>query len=157
MFVDIFADYGLIAIVVIGAAAGGFWLIRNYKKIAIIAPYVLMAGLTSLVVAKFMSLLPVQQARPFIQQGVEAGASFIDNPGFPSDHALVATVIVLAVYCITPYRRVAYTLVVLTILMSIARVLGLVHTPFDIVGGVVAGMAGVIWYKKLKQDTNYKV
>lgn len=153
MFVKLFADSGLVVIVLLSAVAGLYWIIKEKPNLKILAPYVLMAGLTALLVAKLVSLLPIQKVRPFIEQGVEAGAAFIDNPGFPSDHALVATVVVMAVFVLTPYKKVSYGLMVLALLMGIARVLALVHTPLDIIGGVAAGLAGTLWYIKHKHDT----
>jgi membrane-associated phospholipid phosphatase len=37
-------------------------------------------------------------------------------------------------------------LVVLTILMCIGRVLALVHTPLDVIGGVAIAAFGALWY-----------
>lgn len=109
-----------------------------------------MAGLTSLLVGKVLSLLYQPAiARPFLELGVEPGAAYIDNPGFPSDHALLATVVVAAVYALTRNRKFAAVLGVLVLIMCIGRVLALVHTPLDVAGGVLAGLAGVLWYKKL--------
>lgn len=152
MFVDLFADKGLIAILLIAAAAGVLWLVKDKPNLKQVAPYVLMAGLTSLLVGKLISLLPVQTVRPFVEKGVEAGAAFIDNPGFPSDHALLATVVVLAVYVLTPYKKLSYGLMLLVALMCVARVMALVHTPLDIAGGIFAGLIGGVWYLKLKHD-----
>jgi membrane-associated phospholipid phosphatase len=80
---------------------------------------------------------------------VAPGAAYIDNPGFPSDHALLATATIVAVYAFTKNRTVTLFLMVLLLIMSIARVVALVHTPLDIVGGILAGLAGSLWYKKL--------
>lgn len=114
------------------------------------APVLVMAGLTSLVVGKVLSLLyQPAVARPFIELGLEPGAAYIDNPGFPSDHALLATVVVVAVYALTRNRRFATALALLVVIMCIGRVLALVHTPLDVAGGIVAGLAGILWYKKL--------
>jgi len=33
--------------------------------------------------------------------------------------------------------------------MGIARVLALVHTPLDVIGGLVFGLVGAVWYRKL--------
>lgn len=151
--IQLFGDGGLIAVLVISAAAGGLWFLKARPNLAVLAPYIIMAGLTSLLVGKLMSLLPVQSARPFVEQGVQAGTAFINNPGFPSDHALLATVVVLAVYVLTPYKKLSYGLMGLTLCMCAARVIGLVHTPLDIVGGIAAGLAGGVWYLKHKQDT----
>lgn len=152
MFVDLFADKGLIVILLIAVLAGIYWVVKTRPNLQQLAPYVVMAGLTSLVFGKIISLLPIQTARPFVEKGVEAGAAFIDNPGFPSDHALLATVVVLAVYFLTPFRKLSYGLMALVVLMCAARVMALVHTPLDIVGGILAGVSGTVWYLKHKQD-----
>lgn len=114
------------------------------------APVLIMAGLTSLLMGKIMSLVyqPVV-ARPFIELGVEPGASYINNPGFPSDHVLLATVLVIAVYALTKRTSLALFLGMVVILIGIARVMAFVHTPVDIAGGVIAGLFGSAWYKKL--------
>lgn len=113
-------------------------------------PVLIMAGLSSLLVGKLMSLLYQPAiARPFIELGVEPGAAYIDNPGFPSDHALLATVAVAAVYMVTRNRTLTAMLGLLVIIMCIGRVLALVHTPLDVAAGIVAGLSGILWYRKL--------
>lgn len=111
-------------------------------------PLVVMAGLTSLFVGKLLSLLyQPAVARPFIELGVEPGAAYIDNPGFPSDHMLLATAVVLAAIVLAPRRRVWWwILIALTVLMGAARVAAYVHTPLDVVGGALAGLVGGLWY-----------
>lgn len=114
--------------------------IRDYS-------YVAMAGLTALLIGKLMSLLyQPAVARPFLELGQTPGAEYIDNPGFPSDHALLATAIVVAVYALTPYRKTAYVMAGLVLIMGIGRVLALVHTPLDIAGGITAALLGGLWY-----------
>ncbi len=139
------ADGSLIVVILIGASS----LLRGIKKSRITRDYPLaiMAGLTSLLIAKLASLLYQPSfARPFIEQGTVAGAAFIDNPGFPSDHALLAGVVVVAVFALTPYRKTAILLLILTIMMAIARVVALVHTPIDVIAGLVIAVLGGIWY-----------
>ena len=148
-----FAADGLLLIIAgIALALAVLWLRFQKPHLGHIAPYAIMAGLTSLLVGKLMSFWQPNAVRPFVEKGVEAGAAYIDNPGFPSDHALLATVIVVAVYFLTPYKRTSYVLAVLVLIMSAARVMGLVHTPLDIVGGIVAGAAGAVWYLKARRD-----
>lgn len=119
-----------------------------------VLPVILMAGLTSLLAGKLMSLVYQPSAeRPFVEQGLSAGAAYINNPGFPSDHMLLATVVVAVVYFMTPYRRLSLVLAGLTLLMGVARVAALVHTPVDIAGGVVAGLIGTVWYFKHRIDS----
>ena len=144
------ADGLLIVVLFVGGAAGllGF----AWHRWRTVAPYGIMAGLTSLLAGKVMSIIYQPSiTRPFAEQGVSPGAAYINNPGFPSDHVLLGTVVVLAVYYLTPYRRLSYLLGILTLVMGVARVAALVHSPVDIAGGLVAGMVGIIWYRRLKK------
>jgi membrane-associated phospholipid phosphatase len=141
------ADGTLILVVLIAAPV---ILLALRTSFWVKVPVLIMAGLTSLVVGKLLSLAyQPAVARPFLELGVEPGAAYIDNPGFPSDHALLATVAAVAVYALTRNRRLAAILVVLIFVMCVGRVLALVHTPLDVLGGIIAGFAGAIWYKKL--------
>lgn len=146
------ADGSLLLILGISAAAGLVWLIREKPKWQTCLPYVLMAGLTSLTIGKLMSFWQPTTVRPFVEKGVEAGAAYIDNPGFPSDHMLLAVIVVVTVYFLTTYRKVGYLLAVMVLVMAAARVGALVHTPLDMLGGLMAGLAGSWWYIKRKQD-----
>lgn len=142
--IHVIADWLILPIVVVGGLAILLWApkpkIEAYK-------YGLMAGLTSLLVAKLMSIVyhPATE-RPFQLLGEKASALYIDNPGFPSDHALFVTVIVLAVYALTGRRKLSIFLAILALSVGIGRVLALVHTPLDVVGGVCAGLIGGLWY-----------
>lgn len=128
------------------------WSIR--RQFWSVAPVITMAGLTALLVAKIMSLVyQPEVARPFMEAGKTAGAAYINNPGFPSDHMLLATVLVGAVIVLTKHRGLATLLIVLTLLMGLGRVLALVHTPLDILGGIVAGVSGMIWYLSLTKHS----
>jgi undecaprenyl-diphosphatase len=124
------------------------WKLRGHWWVNL--PVVIMAGLTSLLAGKLMSFLYQPEfARPFLQEGLEPGAAYIDNPGFPSDHALLATVAVVAAYVLTRNKLLGAVLVVLVIVMCVGRVVALVHTPVDVIGGIVAGLVGLLWYRKL--------
>jgi len=139
---------GLLIVIVLVSAVVVLYSIRDsfWSKSAVIV----MAALTSLLVGKVMSLLyQPEVARPFLEQGLAPGAAYIDNPGFPSDHALLATVMVVAVYAVTRKKWLAAALAVLLVVMCVARVTALVHTPFDVVAGVFAGLVGAVWYRKL--------
>jgi len=108
---------------------------------------IVIAGLTSYMIAKFLAMAyqPVGE-RPFEILGVSAGAAYLNNPGFPSDHALFAAFLTLAVWFETSSKRFAYILVGLTVLVCIGRVVALVHTPLDVIGGVVVACIGALWY-----------
>lgn len=108
---------------------------------------ILMAGLTSLLVAKLLAVLyQPETLRPFELMGVDPGAAYLNNPGFPSDHALFVTALVLAVWFETKNKIVTSILVILLISVGVGRVLALVHTPVDVIGGVLVAFVGALWY-----------
>ncbi len=142
------ADGLLIIILMISVIAGLRGL--AWRRWQGIIPYAIMAGLSSLLVGKLLSLVYQPTIlRPFLERGVQPGAAYIDNPGFPSDHMLLAGVVVLAIYYLTPYRQLSYILGLMALVMGIARVVALVHTPLDIIGGAVAACSGIVWYRHM--------
>lgn len=145
LFIKILADGTLLAIAAL--SAGVLLFLVPPKRWGHVVPYAIMAGLTSLLVGKVMSLLyQPAVARPFLELGAEPGAAYIDNPGFPSDHVLLATFIVLTVGALTRRRYLTAILGVCVVVMAIARVVALVHTPLDVIGGALAGLSGGVWY-----------
>lgn len=153
--VKIIADGLVVPVALLGVYA----LLRYVPKTKRYQTYsmVLMAGLTSYVVAKIVGLL-YQPAtlRPFELLGVEPGASFLDNPGFPSDHALFVSAITLAILFATKNTRLALVALTLTILICVGRVVALVHTPLDVMGGALVACVGLIWYMPLRPQLTKK-
>ncbi|RYF28830.1 MAG: phosphatase PAP2 family protein [Chloroflexi bacterium] len=143
--VQILADGLVIPIILIGAASLLF-LIPNNKKYEAYCR-ILMAGLTAYLIAKLLGTLyqPTSE-RPFQTLGMDPGASYLDNPGFPSDHALFAGAIALAVLAEVKRRWIGIGLVILTLLVCLGRVLALVHTPLDVIGGLLVSCVGAGWY-----------
>ncbi len=114
---------------------------------------IVLAGLTSYAAAKLAGYFyQPETLRPFEQMGVAPGASYLPNPGFPSDHALFAMFLTLAVWFSTRMRRYSLVMLVLTLCMSVARVLALVHTWQDVTGGLLLGFVGIIWYGRIGKD-----
>jgi membrane-associated phospholipid phosphatase len=108
---------------------------------------ILMAGLTAFLLAKLLATFyQPETLRPFELKGIAPGAAYLPNPGFPSDHALFATAITLAVWFETKHRKITAILVALTLLVSVGRVLALVHTPLDVIGGILIACLGSAWY-----------
>ena len=144
-FIRIIADGAVIPVVLIGLYAlifkipKGHWL-ESYKRI-------LLAGLTAYLMAKLIGAIYQPSVdRPFELLGTVAGASFLNNPGFPSDHTLFVTAITLAVWFETKQKIFSIILAGLIITICIGRVLALVHTPADVIGGVVIALFGAVWY-----------
>jgi undecaprenyl-diphosphatase len=145
LLVRLLADASLIPIVLLGAWALVFKVPKGQRYEAYVR--IVMAGLTAYLVAKLIGFgFQPGGARPFELLGVEAGASSLNNPGFPSDHALFATAILLAVWFETRQKAISIWIAVCVVLMGAGRVLALVHTPLDVIGGIVIACVGILWY-----------
>ena len=143
--IHIIADAFVIPVVLIGA----FVLLFKIPKGGRFEAYtrILMAGLTSYLIAKFIaSVYQPSFERPFEILGVAPGALYLNNPGFPSDHALFVTAITAAVWFETKMKKTTILLATLVVLICVGRVLALVHTPLDVIAGVVIGLVGAVWY-----------
>ena len=137
---------GLVFIIV---AISSFFLIVKVPNNRKYLTYgrILVAGLTSYLVAKIMSIVyQPSSMRPFELMNVNPGASYMDNPGFPSDHSLFVWAIVFAVIYAVRNKILSLSLIILAFLVCVGRVMALVHTPLDVIGGIVEAMIGAMWY-----------
>jgi undecaprenyl-diphosphatase len=135
------ADYLVIPIVLVG----GLVLLRvPAKQRYQVWAQAVMTGLVALLFAKIISLL-YQGQRPFETLGVEPGAAFLPNPGFPSDHALLVFTVACVVWAVTKHRFLGGVLLVAALLVALGRVLALVHTPLDVVGGALCAIAAAVF------------
>lgn len=108
---------------------------------------ILIAGLSAYILAKIIGhFFQPELERPFQKLGTEAGAAYLDNPGFPSDHVLFCMAIFWAVWTQSRARWAGITILVLTLLVGLGRMLALVHTPVDVLGGIVIASVGALWY-----------
>lgn len=113
---------------------------------------IFLAGVTAYLAAKVAGhFYQPETMRPFEKLGVEPGAAFLPNPGFPSDHALFAMFLTLAVWFSTRNRYIAGAMLGLTLLICIGRVVALVHTPLDVIGGLLIAFTGIIWYRHTRK------
>ena len=145
MLVKLIAD-GLVFVTAILGAYALIKFIPNKDKYQVYAR-ILMAGLTAYLAAKIAGFFyQPETLRPFELMGVEAGASFLNNPGFPSDHALFVMAIALAVWAETRQKWLTVLMMALVVIVCIGRVLALVHTPLDVVAGVIVACIGGLWY-----------
>jgi len=145
LIIRIIADAAVIPVILIGA----YVLLFKIPKGGRFEAYsrILMAGLTSYLIAKFIaSIYQPSFERPFEILGVAPGALYLNNPGFPSDHALFVTAITAAVWFETRMKKTTILLAILVMLVCVGRVLALVHTPLDVVAGVAIGLIGAVWY-----------
>jgi membrane-associated phospholipid phosphatase len=145
LLIRIVADGAVIIVVLLGVYTILFKVPRGGRFEAY--SRILMAGLTAYLLAKFIaSIYQPSFERPFETLGVDPGALYLNNPGFPSDHALFVTAITAAVWFETKRKKTTIVLVSLVALICLARVLALVHTPLDVIGGVAIALIGAVWY-----------
>ncbi|HMQ96063.1 MAG TPA: phosphatase PAP2 family protein [Candidatus Saccharibacteria bacterium] len=147
VFIKFIADWLMIPIGLLAFYAFAF--VVPVKKWKYWGPRVFLAGVTTYVVAKLAGLLfQPETMRPFEKLGVEPGAAFLNNPGFPSDHALFAMFLTLAVWYSTRNKWLAGAMLGMTLLVGVGRVLALVHTPVDVLGGLLIASVGILWYRR---------
>lgn len=145
LIIRFMADIAVIPVVLIGAYALFVKVPKGQRYQAYCR--IIMAGVTAYLLAKFVgSVYQPSLERPFELLGVAPGASYLDNPGFPSDHALFVAAITLAVWFETKQKAISLLLAGLTLLVVIGRVAALVHTPLDVIGGVAIALIGAVWY-----------
>lgn len=149
--IRIAADGAMIPIILVGSYALVFKIpkerrFKAYKEI-------LVAGLTTYLLAKLIgTVFQPESVRPFEAVGAAAGASFLNNPGFPSDHTLFATTLACTVWFETKQKTLTWVLAGLIAVVAIGRVLALVHTPADVIGGVVIALIGSVWYLNFRTE-----
>lgn len=156
LLIRLLADGLVVPIVLLGA-----WMMVRVPRQARYRLYTraFMTGITALVLAKTSSLF-YHGERPFVATGQAAKAAFLQNGGFPSDHALLVFTITFVVWASTKNVKVSIALLIMSILVGVGRVLALVHTPLDVLGGFVfALIAALLWYRQsfftLHRKKNY--
>jgi membrane-associated phospholipid phosphatase len=150
LIIRIAADWTIVPIVLIGLYALIFKVPKGQRLHAY--SRVVVAGLTAYLLATLVStVFQPEGLRPFELLGKTAGASFLNNPGFPSDHILFATAIVCAVWFETKQKVITWILIALVVIVGVGRVLALVHTPLDVIGGVLFALIGSLWYINSKE------
>ena len=143
--IRIMADGAVIPVILIGAYMLIFKIPRGHRFEAY--GRILMAGLTAYLIAKIAgAFYQPSLERPFELLGAQAGALYLNNGGFPSDHTLFVAAITCAVWFETRQKAVSLIMAVLVVAICVGRVLALVHTPADVIAGVVIGLIGAVWY-----------
>ena len=125
------------------------WLKLSVKTRWQFAAAVVSAGIIAFALSKITGAL-YYHPRPFVTQNIEPLISHGSDNGFPSDHTLLAMTLSTVIYYYRP--RLAAGLFGLTLLVGIGRVLAHVHSPVDILGGLVLGaLAGWAGYQLAKK------
>jgi undecaprenyl-diphosphatase len=76
--------------------------------------------------------------RPFVIDHSTPLINHAADNGFPSDHAVYATVVAASIFIFK--RKIGILLGILAVLIGWARVVAGIHHPVDIAGGVIIGL-----------------
>lgn len=133
----LYAEYGVVLFGVILLLS--WWFARregNLAKVAasLWAPVGMMIaiGINQFLVAAF------SESRPFtVLPHAMTLMSHSADPGFPSDHAVMAGAVAAGVLLV--HRRLGLVTTVLALLIAFARVYVGVHWPLDVIAGLIVG------------------
>lgn len=108
----------------------------RHRKALVVA--LIAAGIAAVILDKLAGKL-YYDPRPFVNHSVKPLIAHSADNGFPSEHTLFSMTVAAALYF---YRRKLGTAAaVLALVVGIARVAAHVHSPIDIIGGVLLGAA----------------
>ena len=122
------------------AIAGIYWLKQDNIAKLKIAFIGIVGSLIALILMKIGAAL-FYDPRPFVTHNVIPYFQHAADNGFPSDHTSLAAV--LAVTLFFASRKLGIALLIGAILVGSARVVAHVHSPIDIIGGLVIGIVSV--------------
>lgn len=129
------------AIIVVGLIAAVYWLTLSKKNKIRFIIFGIIAGLVGLVLMKVGAAI-FYDPRPFVSHNVIPIYPHANDNGFPSDHTALAAVIAVTVYAFS--KRLGLTLFVFALAIGLARVLGYIHSPIDIVGSIVLAVSAAL-------------
>jgi undecaprenyl-diphosphatase len=148
--VILIAQYLLFILIGIG---GIYWLRQDKAAKIKIAFIGLIGAVIALMLMKIGAAL-FYDPRPFVTHNVVPYFHHVADNGFPSDHTSLAAV--LAVTLFFASRKLGIALFIGAIFVGGSRVIAHVHSPIDIIGGLVIGIVSVyashslyrLWQKK---------
>lgn len=117
----------------------GVWLRTGKRTKLKMAAVVILAGILALIVSRIAGKL-YYDPRPFVNNpNLKPLIKHAPDNGFPSDHALFTMTLTAALYFYS--RRWAAVALVVTVIVGVARILAHIHSPVDIVGAWLIGIA----------------
>jgi undecaprenyl-diphosphatase len=136
-----FAKYVILVIPLLALAV---WLQagRKLKKQMLLAAA--MAIVLAVILDKIAGKL-YYDPRPFVSHHLKPLVAHSADNGFPSEHALFGAVLAASVYIYRP--RAGAVALVAVLAVGIARVAAHIHSPIDIIAGlIIGGAAGFSGY-----------
>lgn len=118
----------------------------KHRKQLIVA--ILAAGIVAAILDKLSSKL-YYDPRPFVTHHIKPLVAHAADNGFPSEHTLLSITIAGVIYL---YRKKLGTVaMVIALLVGASRVAAHVHSPIDIIGSIIFGLAAAysgVWLAK---------
>ena len=146
LLVKLLADYLVIVFIPVFFY---FWLYKREKALALrIVLAVLITSFLARIIKGFYYI-----PRPFVINGIEPIARGVIDSTFPSSHAADSFAFAGAVFF--KHKKLGYYLLVIAGLVSLGRVLGLVHRPIDITAGAILGL--IVAWSVVKLDLARKL
>jgi len=124
---------------VVGILCFAYWLTVPKQEKIRLAIFGILAGVVTLALVK-ISAWVYYDPRPFVSQHVPPLYPHAADNGFPSDHTVLAALAALVVY--SSSKRAGLALLGLALLIGVARVLGHIHSPIDIIGSIAFALIG---------------
>jgi undecaprenyl-diphosphatase len=132
------AKYGLVLSVVITLYV---WVRLSRPQKVELTIWAVLGGVVAVALVELGGALYFDP-RPFVTHHVTPLFAHATDTGFPSDHTAIS--MFLAVCVLFYSRRWGAVLVGVTLLVGASRVAAHVHSPFDILGGVLVGAAAAL-------------
>lgn len=135
----IFCAKYVVFLVVLGLAVAWLLVKKQLKWRFVVAT--ILAGIIAFVLSRIASHL-FYSPRPFVSEHIKPLIEHAPDNGFPSDHALFTSTLTAITFFFE--KRTAAVMAVLTLLVCLSRILAHVHSPIDIIGGVVIGVGAAV-------------
>jgi undecaprenyl-diphosphatase len=116
---------------------GWGWLQANRKKKLSMAAAIILAGIAAAILDKLAGKL-YYDPRPFVTHHITPLVAHAADNGFPSEHTLFTFTIATVLYFYRP--KLSYLAFGLALLVGIGRAAAHVHSPIDIIGGIILGV-----------------
>ena len=114
------------------------FFIKSHSKRTKEVLAILISPVFTVALSWFVKDLIPYAERPFVVNGFTPLTVTIPfNTSFPSDHTAVAFALAVSVFLYN--KKLGYFLLISAFLIGVARVMGNVHYPIDILGGAILG------------------
>lgn len=131
------------------------WLKEGKNKKIELMTATVTAGILAYVLMKIAGHL-YYDPRPFVTQHIKPLVAHGADNGFPSEHTVFTMTLTSVIYFYN--KHLGYIAVIITLIVGTSRVLAHVHSPIDIVGGLLIGtVAGIAGYWAVKRILTKKL